>query len=73
MSSQIREAYLQFMITIARMVRDDKNMTKDDAFVQEEMSRVMDLESDVAKVCFYNAHVPFDHRSMAFHQILSQT
>lgn len=52
MCSQIREAYLQFMITIARMVREDKNMTKDDAFVQEEMSRVMDFESDIAKVCF---------------------
>lgn len=56
MSLQIREAYLQFMITIARMVRDDKNMTRDDAYVQEEMSRVMDLESDVAKVCFYYTH-----------------
>lgn len=47
---QIREAYLQFMITIAKMVREDKNLTKDDNYVQEEMARVMDLESDIAKV-----------------------
>ncbi|KAM9299024.1 membrane metallo-endopeptidase-like 1 [Gastrophryne carolinensis] len=46
---QVRETYLQFMITIARMVREDKNMTRDDAFVQEEMSRVMELETEIAK------------------------
>ncbi|KAM8927932.1 membrane metallo-endopeptidase-like 1 isoform 2-T2 [Pelodytes ibericus] len=46
---KIREAYLQFMITIAKMVREDKNLTKDDNFVQEEMTRVMDLETDIAK------------------------
>ncbi|XP_077106552.1 membrane metallo-endopeptidase-like 1 isoform X1 [Ranitomeya variabilis] len=46
---RIREAYLQFMVTIAKMVREDKNLTKDDNYVHEEMARVMDLESDIAK------------------------
>ncbi|XP_053546318.1 membrane metallo-endopeptidase-like 1 [Bombina bombina] len=46
---RIREAYLQFMITIAKMVREDRNLTKDDNFVQEEMTKVMDLETDIAK------------------------
>ncbi|MEE6483801.1 hypothetical protein FKM82_013658 [Ascaphus truei] len=46
---KIKEAYLQFMITVAKMVRDDKNVSKDDSCVQEEMTRVMDLETDIAK------------------------
>lgn len=47
---QVREAYLQFMITIAKMIREDKNMSKDDSFVQEEMAKVMELETDIANV-----------------------
>ncbi|KAG8434193.1 hypothetical protein GDO86_012533 [Hymenochirus boettgeri] len=46
---RIREAYLQFMIAIAKMVREDKNLTKDDSFVQKEITRVMDLETEIAK------------------------
>lgn len=47
---QVREAYLQFMITIAKMIREDKNMSKDDSFVQEEMTKVMELETEIANV-----------------------
>ncbi|TFK13890.1 Membrane metallo-endopeptidase-like 1 [Platysternon megacephalum] len=47
---RVREAYLQFMITIARMIREDKNMAKDDNFVQEEMAKVMMLETEIANV-----------------------
>lgn len=47
---QVREAYLQFMITIAKMIREDKNMSKDDSFVQEEMAKVMELETEIANV-----------------------
>uniref|UniRef100_A0A8C0IZX9 Membrane metalloendopeptidase like 1 n=1 Tax=Chelonoidis abingdonii TaxID=106734 RepID=A0A8C0IZX9_CHEAB len=45
---RVREAYLQFMITIAKMIREDKNMAKDDNFVQEEMAKVMKLETEIA-------------------------
>ncbi|NXC12328.1 MMEL1 protein, partial [Corythaeola cristata] len=45
---RVREAYLQFMITIAKMIREDKNMSKDDSFVQEEMAKVMELETEIA-------------------------
>uniref|UniRef100_A0A7M4F2F7 Membrane metalloendopeptidase like 1 n=1 Tax=Crocodylus porosus TaxID=8502 RepID=A0A7M4F2F7_CROPO len=47
---KVREAYLQFMITIAKMIRDDKNMSKDDSFVQEEMVKVMEFETEIANV-----------------------
>ncbi|KAM4704262.1 membrane metallo-endopeptidase-like 1 [Rhinophrynus dorsalis] len=48
-NQKIKEAYLQFMITIAKMVRDDMNVAKDDSFVREEMTKVMDLETEIAK------------------------
>uniref|UniRef100_A0A8D0F6U2 Membrane metalloendopeptidase like 1 n=1 Tax=Strix occidentalis caurina TaxID=311401 RepID=A0A8D0F6U2_STROC len=54
---QVREAYLQFMITIAKMIREDKNMPKDDSFVQEEMAKVMELETEIA-----NATTPAEER-----------
>lgn len=38
------------MITIAKMIREDKNMSKDDSFVQEEMAKVMELETEIANV-----------------------
>jgi len=47
---QVREAYLQFMITIAKMIREDKNTSKDDSFVEEEMAKVMELETEIANV-----------------------
>uniref|UniRef100_A0A8C4YEQ3 Membrane metalloendopeptidase like 1 n=1 Tax=Gopherus evgoodei TaxID=1825980 RepID=A0A8C4YEQ3_9SAUR len=43
-----RVTYLQFMITIAKMIREDKNMAKDDTFVQQEMAKVMKLETEIA-------------------------
>uniref|UniRef100_A0A674KED2 Membrane metalloendopeptidase like 1 n=1 Tax=Terrapene triunguis TaxID=2587831 RepID=A0A674KED2_9SAUR len=45
-----RVTYLQFMITIAKMIREDKNLAKDDNFVQEEMAKVMKLETEIANV-----------------------
>ncbi|OXB78129.1 UNVERIFIED_CONTAM: hypothetical protein H355_007271, partial [Colinus virginianus] len=54
---RVREAYLQFMVTIAKMIREDMNMSKDDLFVQEEMAKVMKLETDIA-----NATTPAEER-----------
>uniref|UniRef100_A0A670IJN6 Membrane metalloendopeptidase like 1 n=1 Tax=Podarcis muralis TaxID=64176 RepID=A0A670IJN6_PODMU len=44
------EAYFQYMVLIAKMIREDMNMSKDDNFVQEEMRKVMEFETDVANV-----------------------
>uniref|UniRef100_A0A8C3LEJ1 Membrane metalloendopeptidase like 1 n=1 Tax=Chrysolophus pictus TaxID=9089 RepID=A0A8C3LEJ1_CHRPC len=52
-----RVTYLQFMITIAKMIREDMNISKDDLFVQEEMAKVMELETDIA-----NATTPAEER-----------
>lgn len=38
------------MITIAKMIREDKNVSRDDSFVQEEMAKVMELETEIANV-----------------------
>uniref|UniRef100_A0A670IJZ9 Membrane metalloendopeptidase like 1 n=1 Tax=Podarcis muralis TaxID=64176 RepID=A0A670IJZ9_PODMU len=54
---RVREAYFQYMVLIAKMIREDMNMSKDDNFVQEEMRKVMEFETDVA-----NATVPTEER-----------
>lgn len=38
------------MITVTKMIREDLNMPKDDDFTQEEMKKVMQLETDLANV-----------------------
>ncbi|XP_060115115.1 membrane metallo-endopeptidase-like 1 isoform X2 [Heteronotia binoei] len=54
---RVREAYLQYMITIAKMIREDLNVSKDNALVEEEMRAVMEFETDIA-----NATVPAEER-----------
>lgn len=48
--SQVREAYLHFMVSIAKITRDDRNLTQDDDHVWEEMMQVLELETDIANV-----------------------
>lgn len=47
---QVREAYLQFMVSIAKITRDDRNLTQDDDRLWEEMMQVLELETDIANV-----------------------
>uniref|UniRef100_A0A8C7VNZ2 Membrane metallo-endopeptidase-like 1 n=1 Tax=Oncorhynchus mykiss TaxID=8022 RepID=A0A8C7VNZ2_ONCMY len=47
---RVREAYLQFMVSMARIAREDRNLTQDDDRVVEEMVQVLDLETDIANV-----------------------
>lgn len=47
---QVREAYLHFMVSIAKITREDKNLTQDDDRVWEEMMQVLELETDIANV-----------------------
>ncbi|XP_067826373.1 membrane metallo-endopeptidase-like 1 isoform X3 [Heptranchias perlo] len=54
---RVREAYLQFMIVIAKMIREDRNLTKNDTFVEEEMTKVLELEIEMA-----NATAPPEER-----------
>ncbi|XP_077168912.1 membrane metallo-endopeptidase-like 1 isoform X2 [Paroedura picta] len=54
---KVREAYLQYMITIAKMIRGDLNVSVDNAFVEEELRAVMAFETDIA-----NATVPAEER-----------
>lgn len=49
-ASQVREAYLHFMVSIAKITREDRNLTQDDDRVWEEMMQVLDLETDIANV-----------------------
>uniref|UniRef100_A0A8C5BLJ0 Membrane metallo-endopeptidase-like 1 n=1 Tax=Gadus morhua TaxID=8049 RepID=A0A8C5BLJ0_GADMO len=46
----VREAYLHFMVSIAKIAREDRNLTQDDDRVWEEMGQVLDLETDIANV-----------------------
>ncbi|XP_006642009.2 membrane metallo-endopeptidase-like 1 isoform X1 [Lepisosteus oculatus] len=54
---RVREAYLEFMVSIARMAREDRNLTRDEEQVWEEMRGVMELETDIA-----NATSPVEER-----------
>uniref|UniRef100_A0A4W5P248 Membrane metalloendopeptidase like 1 n=1 Tax=Hucho hucho TaxID=62062 RepID=A0A4W5P248_9TELE len=54
---RVREAYLQFMVSMARIAREDRNLTQEDDRVVEEMVQVLDLETDIA-----NATSPAEER-----------
>ncbi|XP_017352014.2 membrane metallo-endopeptidase-like 1 [Ictalurus punctatus] len=55
---KVREAYLQFMVSMAKIVREDRNLTQDDERVWEDMIQVMELERDIA-----NATSPAEERN----------
>ncbi|XP_046730460.1 membrane metallo-endopeptidase-like 1 [Silurus meridionalis] len=55
---KVREAYLQFMVSMAKIVREDRNLTQDDERVWEDMMQVMALERDIA-----NATSPAEERN----------
>uniref|UniRef100_A0A3B3VGW4 Membrane metalloendopeptidase like 1 n=1 Tax=Poecilia latipinna TaxID=48699 RepID=A0A3B3VGW4_9TELE len=54
---KVREAYLHFMVSIAKITREDKNLTQDDERVWDEMMQVLKLETDIA-----NATSPAEER-----------
>uniref|UniRef100_A0A8C8HLA1 Membrane metallo-endopeptidase-like 1 n=1 Tax=Oncorhynchus tshawytscha TaxID=74940 RepID=A0A8C8HLA1_ONCTS len=43
-------AYLQFMVSMVRIAREDRNLTQEDDRVVEEMVQVLELETDIANV-----------------------
>uniref|UniRef100_A0AAR2IVP6 Membrane metallo-endopeptidase-like 1 n=1 Tax=Pygocentrus nattereri TaxID=42514 RepID=A0AAR2IVP6_PYGNA len=55
---KVREAYLQFMVSMAKIAREDRNLTQDDERVWEEMMQVMKLEREIA-----NATSPAEERN----------
>uniref|UniRef100_A0A4W6FMZ8 Membrane metalloendopeptidase like 1 n=1 Tax=Lates calcarifer TaxID=8187 RepID=A0A4W6FMZ8_LATCA len=52
-----KKAYLHFMVSIAKITREDRNLTQDDDHVWEEMMQVLELETDIA-----NATSPAEER-----------
>ncbi|KAI1892524.1 hypothetical protein AGOR_G00134480 [Albula goreensis] len=54
---KVREAYMQFMFSIVLMAREDRNLTRDEERVWEEVMQVMQLETDIA-----NATSPAEER-----------
>ncbi|KAK2105688.1 hypothetical protein P7K49_015202 [Saguinus oedipus] len=48
-SAQVREAYLQLMVSVATMLREDKNLPRDSRGVREDMAQVLELETQLAK------------------------
>uniref|UniRef100_A0A674N600 Membrane metalloendopeptidase like 1 n=1 Tax=Takifugu rubripes TaxID=31033 RepID=A0A674N600_TAKRU len=52
-----KKAYLQFMVSIAKITREDRNLTQDDERLWEEMTQVLELETDIA-----NATSPAEER-----------
>ncbi|KAL1776596.1 membrane metallo-endopeptidase-like 1 isoform X1 [Sigmodon hispidus] len=54
---KVREAYLQFMTSVATMLRKDLNLPKDNTLVQKDMAQVLELEAHLA-----NATAPQEDR-----------
>ncbi|CAH7448401.1 Mmel1 [Phodopus roborovskii] len=54
---KVREAYLQFMTSVATMLRKDMNLPKDNSLVEKDMEQVLELEAHLA-----NATVPQEDR-----------
>uniref|UniRef100_A0A9J8B985 Membrane metallo-endopeptidase-like 1 n=1 Tax=Cyprinus carpio carpio TaxID=630221 RepID=A0A9J8B985_CYPCA len=53
-----KKAYLEFMVSIARIAREDRNLTQDEERVWEDMTQVLALETDIA-----NATSPAEERN----------
>uniref|UniRef100_A0A7N9B0Z2 Membrane metallo-endopeptidase-like 1 n=1 Tax=Mastacembelus armatus TaxID=205130 RepID=A0A7N9B0Z2_9TELE len=67
---KVREAYLHFMVSIAKITREDRNLTQDDDHVWEEMMQVLELETDIANVSTsYNRKVIKHKYVMCFVQL----
>lgn len=48
------------MVSMAKIVREDRNLTQDDEHVWEDMMQVMELERDIANVsdiCIWEYHM----------------
>lgn len=43
------------MVSMAKIAREDRNLTQDDEHVWEEMTLVMELETDIANVSVQTA------------------
>lgn len=48
--AQVREAYLQFMVSVATMLRADVSLPRDGPLVREDMAQVLRLETQLANV-----------------------
>ncbi|GAB5574468.1 membrane metallo-endopeptidase-like 1 isoform X1 [Prionailurus iriomotensis] len=53
----VREAYLQFMVSVAAMLRADMNLPENGYLVREDMAQVLELETQLA-----NATAPQEER-----------
>nr|XP_055162775.1 membrane metallo-endopeptidase-like 1 [Nyctereutes procyonoides] len=56
-NQKVREAYLQFMMSVAMMLRADMNLPENSYLVQEDMVQVLELETRLA-----NATAPQEER-----------
>ncbi|KAM9706153.1 membrane metallo-endopeptidase-like 1 [Dama dama] len=56
-NQKVREAYLQFMVSVATMLRADLNLPENNDLVQEDMAQVLELETQLA-----NATAPQEER-----------
>ncbi|XP_058575357.1 membrane metallo-endopeptidase-like 1 isoform X2 [Neofelis nebulosa] len=54
---KVREAYLQFMVSVAAMLRADMNLPENGYLVREDMAQVLELETQLA-----NATAPQEER-----------
>lgn len=48
--AQVRDAYLQFMVSVATMLRADMNLSENSYLVWEDMAQVLNLETQLANV-----------------------
>lgn len=54
---QVCRAYEQFMIDLATLIRTDRKLVIDENRIKEEVTRVMDLERDIANVSTHTLNI----------------
>ncbi|XP_028303648.1 membrane metallo-endopeptidase-like 1 isoform X3 [Gouania willdenowi] len=47
-NQKVRKSYLYYMVSVAKIIREDKNLTQDDNQVLAEMMQVLELETEIA-------------------------
>lgn len=55
---QACQAYEQFMVDLAKLIRTDRRLAINETRIKEEVARVMDLERDIANVSVHS-HILF--------------
>ena len=68
--SQACRAYEQFMVDVVKLIRRDRGLQINQTLIQEDVTRVMNLEKDIANVSSHTQRHTHTHRDTHSHNQL---